>query len=1748
MTNADAGFASVSIRLALNELQRDAQAAAAKIRSSIPDTTVPVALKLDNSAIAKLATEVQAAKAALAGETASANVAGLQKETQLLQEALRFKAELAKIDDAGFSDEDAQNARILAAELNKINLDRIEQEFVQARAAGEAFTKSLQGELLKAQAGAAGDRGDTGQAAQLQKQAALLQEATRYKKQLADIENAYVDADDLARAKSLADELNGINKQRIEVQFSGGDELPRGLAGQAQAFQAAIDRASLYTQALSQVSDQLLRSGQQVNAFSGQIAQAAIAFDSAKANVATLSSESEAFARQARSLSAELGYQASSTELLTASLDVISAGFDSTAESGEILRASTIAAVGGLTEVATVTDVVTSVLNSYKLEATEAARITDIIAQTVDDGKISFEQYAQGVGRVTGIAAQAGVSIEEVSAAIATATAKGLPAESSISGVRQAIVNLIKPTNDAQAKLEQFGINNVSATLRTEGLVGVLERLKTAGATSDDLAKIFSDVDGLATVSQLAGANLADFKANLDSVNNSAGKSAAAAAEIAKSFQGQLNVALNQANAAMVDMGNGITKAIGLLLPPLTFLLENFNALPVPIKESIGVAIALSGGVLTLAGAVAAVAAVLPSVVAGLRVMGIAAGSAATSTTSVGVAGTAAGAGANVAAAGAAKAGISFRAMASGAGALMIKMGLVAAAIEAVKLVLSRFKNGGESFNRAAEDLQQKMIDLQIESGKTRTAIESALPKKPPPTDWADGLVHNLNEINRATNQQLGLPDDFLMIPTNAEKQLQNARDGVRNLQQTIDQVVEGGNKLALSEGFITNAEKGYKPNTQQIEQAKKQQELYAAALAKTQQELQSLDAAKLGTEAYEQLKTQLEQSIEQIKREKTLFEQRTGVVDESAKASQNAATATDAAASATEKQASAIEKLNDAYSSNTGKLDAANKLAQAQVAESVAQGLITEDQGREQNLENEQRYLNERLKLNEQKLVELRDLLSSTTDPAQVKDLQSQILETEAQVADSRLAIAEKLADARIEAERRATEEIKRQIEDVDRSAQSQKTEVRTAQASGGITKEDADSQVADIEADATQQSIALIERRLAAVQRGSDEERDLIGQLGGLREEAANQEIARQEAIAAAEKKRQEEAIANVERANKAAQSAIDRSQVDRTAQVKQQQAAGVISEAQAADAIRQIQDETARANIAAKEQELASIRQLRDQGVLSAEDAATREMALVEEIGQSNLARIEQELQAQQEASRRRVEEVDRGSENRTAQNEQAQTADITEIRKLERDRVISAQEAQARINQERLESLDFEIAETQRTIAEINQLRANGDISEEDAGDRLRDLNTELVNLSQQRVETEIDAQKQQQSAIEETLDRELELRQRNAEAATGFNELQQSALENQSNLLDAQSKLLAAQSALRQGALEAAIEQAEAAGQSEQAERFRGQLVQEQLAALRQQAQIEQQQLELKAQQLELDIQQRKIQADIATAEAEIAIERAKVNEASAQEIANLERILALRQQQASAINGQAQSQRQALGLERQTLSLQQQARREELQRQSARSQSQSQGQGQGRSQASTGSSIGRSSPSSIANSSRPTIGSMSSIGGSSSGSSSSSGTTGIGGNSGSSGGWRTPAWSDGRSRPTQPQSPATQPQSQQPQQRPPVQAAGLDGLVSNLAQLNTGLSRLIQLLAPNQTQQRQSLSTPPKAATAVAGNTGRSNPAEVDRMVAAIERLSNSPRSITAITPDPIKDVTKLAANMSAARVRRSGL
>lgn len=239
--------------------------------------------------------------------------------------------------------------------------------------------------------------------------------------------------------------------------------------------------------------------------------------------------------------------------LVKARYDIVSAGFTDAASSAELLRVAADLAVGGVSDVATTADLLTTAVNAYGLEAKDAAEISDKLFTIVRLGKTTITELAGSMGRLLAIAATMNVDIDEVGAALATLTANGQKTEEAVTAIRAAIVEFSKPGKELADALKTIGIESGEALIKEKGLQGALDAVSEAAKKNGTtIIQLLSNVRSMQAVLPLATTASQQFTDSLEQMDNVAGATAGAVAEMEKSLDQQVKKI--NANVAAISL------------------------------------------------------------------------------------------------------------------------------------------------------------------------------------------------------------------------------------------------------------------------------------------------------------------------------------------------------------------------------------------------------------------------------------------------------------------------------------------------------------------------------------------------------------------------------------------------------------------------------------------------------------------------------------------------------------------------------------------------------------------------------------------------------------------------------------------------------------------------------------------------------------------------------------------------------------------------------------------------------------------------------------------------------------------------------------------------------------------------------------------------------------------------------------------------------------------------------------------
>ena len=254
-------------------------------------------------------------------------------------------------------------------------------------------------------------------------------------------------------------------------------------------------------------------------------------FESAMSKVQAISGATgeqlEALTDQAMDLGASTAFSAS--EAAAGMENLASAGF--TVE--EIMQAMPglldLAASSGA-ELGTAAEIAASAVRGFGLEASETAHVADVFAEAAARTNAQTEDMGEAMKYIAPVANAMGISLEETAAAIGILSDAGIKGSQAGTSLRGALSRLAKPTKDAAAAMEKYGMSFYDAQgnmLSLAGIVGQLEQ-GMAGLTQEQrnqaLITIFGQeaLSGILTLMERGSGNLENLADEFENVSGSA--------------------------------------------------------------------------------------------------------------------------------------------------------------------------------------------------------------------------------------------------------------------------------------------------------------------------------------------------------------------------------------------------------------------------------------------------------------------------------------------------------------------------------------------------------------------------------------------------------------------------------------------------------------------------------------------------------------------------------------------------------------------------------------------------------------------------------------------------------------------------------------------------------------------------------------------------------------------------------------------------------------------------------------------------------------------------------------------------------------------------------------------------------------------------------------------------------------------------------------------------------------------------
>lgn len=353
-------------------------------------------------------------------------------------------------------------------------------------------------------------------------------------------------------------------------------------------------------------------------------------FDTTMSKVSAISGATGEDLDALRSKAKEMGEQTkfSASEAGQAFTYMAMAGWDTQQMLDGISGIMNLAAADGL-DLATVSDIVTDALTAFGLKASDAGHFADVLAKASSSANTNVSMLGESFKYVAPIAGSMGYSVEDVAVALGLMANSGIKAGQAGTAMRAALTRMAKPTKDAAALMEQYGISlsNSDGSMKSLGEVMTMLRTNMGNLTEAEQIQAATMIFGQEAMSgMLAIINSSDedFNKLTESIGNAAGTAQEMADTMNDNLSGQLTLLKSQLESLALSFGEMIIPVLRDVVSGLQKVVDWLNSLDEGQRKAIittALVVAAIGPVIAIIGKVISIVGKVGSVISSLKAM-----------------------------------------------------------------------------------------------------------------------------------------------------------------------------------------------------------------------------------------------------------------------------------------------------------------------------------------------------------------------------------------------------------------------------------------------------------------------------------------------------------------------------------------------------------------------------------------------------------------------------------------------------------------------------------------------------------------------------------------------------------------------------------------------------------------------------------------------------------------------------------------------------------------------------------------------------------------------------------------------------------------------------------------------------------------------------------------------------------------------------------------------------------------------
>lgn len=137
-------------------------------------------------------------------------------------------------------------------------------------------------------------------------------------------------------------------------------------------------------------------------------------------------------------------------------------------------------------ELAEATGILTSIMKAYNLEVDQSTKVTDILAKTASSSNTNVSELGEAFKNIAPTASAMGYSVSDTALALALMANQAIIGGEAGNGLKSILANLIKPTKNAKAVMEEYGFTMLDANGKMLPLKDVLIQLREKFGSLDE--------------------------------------------------------------------------------------------------------------------------------------------------------------------------------------------------------------------------------------------------------------------------------------------------------------------------------------------------------------------------------------------------------------------------------------------------------------------------------------------------------------------------------------------------------------------------------------------------------------------------------------------------------------------------------------------------------------------------------------------------------------------------------------------------------------------------------------------------------------------------------------------------------------------------------------------------------------------------------------------------------------------------------------------------------------------------------------------------------------------------------------------------------------------------------------------------------------------------------------------------------------------------------------------------------------